>query len=110
MLLNLVKLHKPNKQIMSILTLIARIANTFNHMTFGELRNWCDYESLLYLLIGLYKWNLYLCGGRYIVKLKYDWLVMMSLGGAVVSFYHVTSWYIRLNPVSEPQTLVNIWT
>ena len=21
---------------------------------------------------------------------KYDWLMMMSLGGAVVSFYHVT--------------------
>ena len=27
-------------------------------MTFGELRNWCDYESLLYLLIGWYKWKL----------------------------------------------------
>ena len=25
---------------------------TFNHMTFGKLRNWCDYESLLYHLIG----------------------------------------------------------
>ena len=29
------------------------------------------------------------------VKLKYDWLMMMLLGGAVVSFYHVTSWNIR---------------
>ena len=62
-------------------------------MTFGKLRNWCDYESLLYLLIG------YLCSlpmyWRYKVNLKYDWLVMMSLGGAVISFYHVTSWYIR---------------
>ena len=29
------------------------------------------------------------------VDLKYDWLMMLSLGGAVVSFYHVTSWYIR---------------
>ena len=37
----------------------------------------------------------YLCRGRFIVNLKYDWLVMMSLDGAVVSFYHVTSWYIR---------------
>ena len=35
----------------------------------------------------------YLCRGRFIVNLKNDWLVMMSLGGAVVSFYHVTSWY-----------------
>ena len=25
----------------------------------------------------------YLCRERYIVNLKYDWLVMMSLGGAV---------------------------
>ena len=40
----------------------------------------------------------YLCRGRYIVNLKYDWLMMMSLGGAVVSFYHVTSWR---NPVTE---------
>ena len=31
--------------------------------------------------------------GRFIVNLEYDWLVMMSIGGAVVSFYHVTSWY-----------------
>ena len=29
------------------------------------------------------------------VNLKYDWLMMMSLGGVVVSFYHVTSQYIR---------------
>ena len=29
------------------------------------------------------------------VDLNYDWLVMMSLGDAVVSFYHETSWYIR---------------
>ena len=29
------------------------------------------------------------------VDLKYDWSMMLSLGGAVVSFYHVTSWYIR---------------
>ena len=28
-------------------------------------------------------------------NLEYDWLMMMSLGGAVVSFYHMTSWYIR---------------
>ena len=40
------------------------------------------------------------------VNLKYDCLVMMSLGGAVASFYHVTLWYIRSNLVSEPQTLV----
>ena len=29
------------------------------------------------------------------VNLKHDWLMMMSLSGGVVSFYHVTSWYIR---------------
>ena len=28
-------------------------------------------------------------------NLKYDCLMMMSLDGAVVSFYHVTLWYIR---------------
>ena len=33
------------------------------------------------------------------VNLKYDWLMMMSLGGAVVSFYHVISMYIRWTPV-----------
>ena len=37
----------------------------------------------------------YLCRGHFIVNLKYDWLVMMSVGGAVVGFYHVTTWYIR---------------
>ena len=51
----------------------------------------------------------YLCRGRYIVNLKYDWLVMMSLGGSVVSFYHVTSSYIRLKSVAELQTLVRLW-
>ena len=29
------------------------------------------------------------------VNLKYDWVLMMSLGGTVGGFYHVTSWYIR---------------
>ena len=28
------------------------------------------------------------------VNMKYDWLMMMSLDGAEVSFYHVTSWNI----------------
>ena len=28
------------------------------------------------------------------VNLKYDRLMVMSLGGAVVSFYHVTLWYV----------------
>ena len=37
----------------------------------------------------------YLCRGRFIVNLKYDWLVRVSVGGAVVGFYHVTAWYIR---------------
>ena len=37
------------------------------------------------------------------VNLKSDRLIMMSLGGAVISFYHVASWYIR---VSEPQIFV----
>ena len=31
-------------------------------------------------------------------NLKYDWLMMMSLGGAVVSFYHVTSKYKKVKP------------
>ena len=29
------------------------------------------------------------------INLEYDWLMMMSLGGVVVGFYHVTSLYIR---------------
>ena len=29
------------------------------------------------------------------VNIKSDWLMMLSLGGAVVHFYLVTSWYIR---------------
>ena len=33
--------------------------------------------------------------GVYIVNLKYDWLVMMSLGDAVVSSCRVTSWNVR---------------
>ena len=37
----------------------------------------------------------YVGRGRFMVNLKYDWLMMMSLGDAVVSFYYVTSWYIR---------------
>ena len=42
------------------------------------------------------------------VNLKYDWLMIISSDGAVVSFYHVTSWYtyIRLSTVSEPQILI----
>ena len=55
-------------------------------MTFGKLRNWCDYQSLLLVDIN---------GGlpvlRALVNLQYDWLVLMSLGGTVGSFYHVTS-------------------
>ena len=58
MLLSLVKLHKPNKKIVSILTLIGRIAQYIKSYDLWELRNWCDYESLLYLLIGWYKWKL----------------------------------------------------
>ena len=33
----------------------------------------------------------YLCRWRFMVNLEYDWFMMMSLGGAVVSFYHVNS-------------------
>ena len=29
------------------------------------------------------------------VNLKYDWLMMVTLGGAVVRFYQVSSWYAR---------------
>ena len=29
------------------------------------------------------------------VNLEYDWLIVMSLGGPVVSFYHVTSLHIK---------------
>ena len=29
-------------------------------------------------------------GVRFTVSLKYDWLLVMSSGGAVVSFYYVT--------------------
>ena len=47
----------------------------------------------------------YLCRGRYIVNLKYDWLVMMSLGGAVDSFYHVTSWYYKMKPSGRASDL-----
>ena len=32
----------------------------------------------------------YICRGRFTENLKYDWLMMMSLGGAGVNFYHVT--------------------
>ena len=34
-------------------------------------------------------------GHTHLLFLRYDWLVMMSLGGAVASFYHVTSRYLR---------------
>ena len=37
----------------------------------------------------------YLCRGRFMINLEYDWLMMMSLGGTVVSFDHMTSWHIR---------------
>ena len=43
------------------------------------------------------------------VNLKSDWLIMISLGGAVVSFYHVASWYIKCSPVSEPQILFGLY-
>ena len=33
----------------------------------------------------------YKCRWRFLDDLQYDWLIMMPLGGAVVSFYHVTS-------------------
>ena len=36
----------------------------------------------------------YRCRGRFTENLKYDWLMMMSLGGAVVSFYHVTLYIV----------------
>ena len=36
----------------------------------------------------------YICRGRLNVNLKHDWLMMMSLGGALISFYHVNE-YIR---------------
>ena len=48
----------------------------------------------------------YLSRRCFMVNLKYDWLMMMSLGGALVSLYNVTSRYICLSPVLEPQILV----
>ena len=43
---------------MSSLALIGRFWQASKHMPFGKLRNRYGYESLLYLLIGLYKWKL----------------------------------------------------
>ena len=37
----------------------------------------------------------YICRGHFADNVKYDWLMMMSLGGTVVSFYHVASYYIN---------------
>ena len=33
--------------------------------------------------------EVYICRGHFIDNLKYDWLMMMSFGGAVFCFYHV---------------------
>ena len=33
--------------------------------------------------------EVYIFRGHFIDNLKFNWLMMMSLGGAVVSFYHV---------------------
>ena len=32
----------------------------------------------------------YICIGCFTDNLKHDWLMMMSVGGAVVGFFHVT--------------------
>ena len=37
---------------------MAELHNTSSHVTLGKLHSWYDYESLLYLPIGLYKWEL----------------------------------------------------
>ena len=56
-------------------------------MTFGEPHNSYYYKSFLYLPIGCLKWKFtYVCRGRFTDNLEYDWLVMMSFGGAVVNF------------------------
>ena len=39
------------------------------------------------------------------VNMKSDWLMMLSLGGAVVRFYHVTSWY-KMKPSFRARDLV----
>ena len=64
-------------------------------MTFGKLRNWYDYVSFLLSFDRLILLEAYLGRGRLMVNLKHDLLMMISLGGAVVSVSHVTSWYIR---------------
>ena len=38
----------------------------------------------------LVKMEAYICRGSFKDNFKYDWLMMMSLGGAVVSIYRVT--------------------
>ena len=58
MLLCLVILHQPNKQIMSCLTLIGGISQYIQSYDLWELGNWYDYGSLLYLPTGYYKWKL----------------------------------------------------
>ena len=40
----------------------------------------------------------YLYRERFLLNLKYDWLMMMSLGDAVVSFYHMTTWLFEMKP------------
>ena len=71
------------------LTLIGRISQTSKHMFIVKLGNWYDHESLLYLAIGRYKWKLTSVEGVF-YNLKNDWLMMMPLDRAAVSFYHVT--------------------
>ena len=77
----LVILHQPG------LTFIGRT----KQLTFGKLHSWYDYESLcISLLVDIrYKWKL-TCRECFVDNLEYDWLMMMSLDGAVISLYHVT--------------------
>ena len=71
-----------------MMSILAGLRNTFSRVAFGKLRNWCDYASFrIFWLIWLIWMEAYICRGRFIVNLKYDWLVTMSLGGAVVSYY-----------------------
>ena len=54
----------------------------------------------IFLLVGI-NWSLkkdnwtHCSRGCFMGNLKYDWLMLMSLGGAVVSFYHVTLSLVR---------------
>ena len=56
-------------------------------MAFGELHNRYRCEPLFL--------EACICRGCFTDNLKYDWLMIMYLGGSVVSFFHVTYYDIE---------------